>query len=278
MQIKEKIQNQQPLDIGVAIVRIALGIVLMVGGFKLAFPEDPEGLVDSYTAADGWIAPLFVDWIGAYFPVDVLGFLNTMGWLEMLVGLALVLGGAIPWVAALAGVMFLSFAISNPDVGMIRIAKDVSMAAFAFAIAYTGSGRFSIDGLTGLAPSALNTRRDWFLGAVRLGLLYAFVMAVMFPLGVGEGVLNETAIAWAASALIAVLLMAPRTARLACGMVALWMAALVLISMFTELADQGLSGLYWGLDATKRQLGVFAAGLAYLLTGPDEVSLWPPGK
>jgi len=85
-----------PLGVSIMILRVLLGVVLTVGGWKLAFPADPQGLVASYIDPDaGWMAPLFVEWIENYLPVDILGFLNVMGWIEMTVGLALLAGGAL---------------------------------------------------------------------------------------------------------------------------------------------------------------------------------------
>lgn len=265
------------LATAVAIARISLGIVLLVGGWKLAFPADPPALVRSYVdPAAGWIAPFFVEWIEGYLRLDVLGFLRTLGWVEMTVGLALVTGFATAWFAALAGLLFLAFPMANPAPGMIRLAQDVSMGGFALAIAFTGSGRFSVDGRLGWFPEVASARRNWFLGLVRVALLYAFVMALLFPLGVGMNRLNQT-LPWLAVFVLAVALVFPMTARFACGAIAAWMAVLVVLALGQMVLAQGLPGLYWGLDSAKRELALFGASLAYALAGPDRISLIPPG-
>jgi uncharacterized membrane protein YphA (DoxX/SURF4 family) len=116
-----------PLGVSIAIVRVLLGVVLITGGWKLAFPKDPEALVASYIdPRTGWIAPLFVEWIENHLPINVLGFLNVMGWIEMTVGLALVAGLGTPFFAAIAGILFFSFAIANPAAGLVRLAQDVA--------------------------------------------------------------------------------------------------------------------------------------------------------
>lgn len=261
----------------IGLVRIALGLVLLAGGWKLAFPGDPESLVASYTAADGWIASFFQEWIQDHIGASVLVFLNTMGWIEMLVGLGLIVGFSTPWLAALAGLLFLSFAMANPEVGMIRISMDVSMAGFAFALAYTGSGRWSLDQKTGWSSVELPYRKEWFLGTVRVSLLYAFVLAVLFPFGIGTNPLNDT-LPWIIVLGLTIVFLSPWTARWAAGVVAVWMLVLILVSVATELQNQGAPGLYWGVDMAKRQIGFFGACLAYFLTGPDRLALCPPGK
>jgi len=262
----------------VTIIRISLGIVLLVGGWKLAFPADPTGLVEMYVDTEsGFIAPLFVEWIEDYLGLEILGFLNMMGWIEMTVGLLLVTGFGSPFVAAMAGLLFFSFAISNPASGMVRLAQDITMGGFAFAIAFTGSGRLSLDGLRGWFPEVLPERQDWLFGMIRISLIYAFVMALLFPFGVGMTPLNQT-LPWIIVLILAIALLPQKTARFSCGVIALWMAVLVLISVGQTVAADGLSGLYWGLDSAKRELGVFAGSLVYALAGKDRVSFIPPGS
>lgn len=278
MEVDDRSQSSGSLATAIAIARISLGIVLLVGGWKLAFPADPRGLVQSYVdPGAGWIAPFFVEWIEAYLRLDLFGFLRTLGWLEMAVGLALVSGFATPWFAALAGLMFLSFPMANPAAGMIRLAQDVSMGGVALAVAFTSSGRLSLDGKLGWFPDIESSRRNWFLGLIRVALLYALVMALLFPLGVGMNRLNQT-LPWLVVLLLAGGLLVPKTARLACGAIALWMAVLVILSVGQTVLAEGLSGLYWGLDSAKRELGLFGASFAYTLAGPDDFSLMPPGK
>jgi len=266
------------LAIAIATARTALGVVLLVGGWKLAFPGDPAGLVGSYTdPGSGWIAPFLVEWIEDVLRLDVLTFLRALGWLEMSVGLALVAGFATAWFAALAGLMFLSFPMANPAPGMIRLAQDVAMGGTALAIAFTGSGRFSVDRWLEWLPEARRDRRSWFLGLVRVALLYALVMALLFPFGVGENRLNQT-LPWIVVLLLAAGLATPRTARFASGAIALWLAVLVVLSVGQSLLADGLTGVYGGLDSAKREVGMLGAALAYTLAGPDRLSLIPPGN
>lgn len=278
MDLNNRFLSNLHMTSAVTLIRISLGIVLLVGGWKLAFPADPAGLVEMYVDTEsGFIAPLFVEWIEGYFGLEVLGFLNMMGWIEMSVGLFLVAGFVSPFASAIAGLLFFSFAISNPSSGMIRLAQDITMGGFAFAIAYTGTGRLSIDGRTGWFPEALPERRDWLFGVIRVSLIYAFVMALLFPFGVGMNPLNQT-LPWIIVLILAIALLPQKTARISCGAIALWMAVLVLISIGQTVAAEGFSGLYWGLDSAKRELGLFAGSLAYALAGKDGISFFPPGK
>jgi len=270
----------------VAIVRGLLGLVLLIGGWKLAFPQDPQGLVEMYLPGGSWPAihePL-VDWIhtlvGAESVSDsVLLFLQSMGWVEMTVGLALVAGFFTPWFAALAGLMFLSFAMANPDAGMIKLAIDVTMGGFALAVAFTGSGRWSLDSAMNWFPEAQASRKPWFLTTIRVFLLYAFVLGVLFPIFPGQAVgwLYTPGVFWFVSLVLVGMLLFPQTAKWACGAIAVWMLGIILVSVVQQVGDQGLAGIYWGLDSAKWHIGLLGGSLAYFLTGPDRVSIFPPG-
>ena len=77
------------------LLRVALGMVFVVGGTKLVAPSlfgvaGPGALARSYVdPSTGWIAPIFVQFITEGFGLDVAAFLQIQGVLEILLGLAM---------------------------------------------------------------------------------------------------------------------------------------------------------------------------------------------
>lgn len=120
----------------------------------------------------------------------------------------------------LAGLTFLSFPMANPAHGMIRLAQDVAMGGLALGIAFARSGRWSIDHALDWYPEARPDRRNWCMGVIRLALLYAFVMALLFPLGVSLNSLSET-LPWFVVLGVVLLLLHPRATRISCGFIAI---------------------------------------------------------
>lgn len=278
MKLYNRLLPDIPMASAATILRISLGLVLCVGGWKLAFPADPAALLQSYHNPDsGFIAPFLVEWIEQFLGLEMLTFLQLLGWMKVTAGIALVVGFCTPWSATLAGLLFLSFPIASPTPGMIRLAPDITMGGFAFALAFTGSGRLSIDEQTGWFPVILSERRPWFFGMIRVALLYTFIMALLFPFGIGANSLNQT-LPWTIVLILTVALVPLNTDRLACWVIAFWMAIIVIFYLGDTVFAEGVSGLYWGLDAAKRELGILGGSLAYALAGQNEISLIPPGN
>lgn len=260
--------------VGLAILRIALGVVLVVGGWKLAFPADSQALVASYTnQASGWIADYFGEWIESI-GLTVLQFLTLLGWLEMTVGALLIVGFGTPVVAFLAGIMFFSFPIANPVAGMVRLARDVMLGGFALAVAFTGTGAWNLSALRGQVAEFRPEKKHFFLGTIRLATLYALVMAVLFPWGAGASPLNQTMVWWILLP-ATVLLGLNVGSRWIMALVGLWMLVVVSLGVLRGVGAQGFAGLYWGLDAVKREVGLMAAASVYALLGPDQISFLP---
>ena len=70
----------------------------VIGGLKLAFPPDPRGpswsvFVDP---AKGFISPFFVGWITETLGLQIGAFLRIQGFLEISLGLLVMLGALIP--------------------------------------------------------------------------------------------------------------------------------------------------------------------------------------
>jgi uncharacterized membrane protein YphA (DoxX/SURF4 family) len=77
----------------VALLRIAVGGIFVVGGIKRALLGDTAALAASYSdPAQGWIAPVFQDQITQRLGLSVGGFLRSQGLVEILLGVLMILG------------------------------------------------------------------------------------------------------------------------------------------------------------------------------------------
>ncbi len=136
---------------------------------------------------------------------------------------------------------------------------------FCFAIAVGGAGAASIDERMRGLGGKLAERRDSVLLIVRLSTAYALLASALFPGGVFANHLNNT-LPFEVVLLLGVALAAGLFPRWAMGIVFLWL-------LYVVVANPGGKGVLPGLDSVKREIGLLAASLVYLLAGPDRWSL-----
>ena len=245
-----------------AILRIALGIVFVIGGIKLAFLGETSALVASYTNPDkGWMSAVFADKITQTLGVSVGTFLRSQGWLEMFLGLLMILGIGTRVVAVIIGLMFWSFTVANPIAGEIRLSRDIALMGLCFAVALAGAGAWSLDGRLWQRRFTFSQYQDGVLILIRLSLAYTLLTSAVFASGPFANHLNTTlpiAIVFVFGALLAVGL----RPHWVMGLLGLWMLYIVVTSI-------GAKGIYFGLDSAKRELGFLAGAVVYALLGPD---------
>ena len=256
------------------ILRIALGVIFVTGGFKLAFHADPAALVASYSDPDkGWISPIIVDVIQNTLRVELGAFLQIQGWIEMLLGLALILGIYTSLVAIVVGLLFWAFTVANPVAGQIRLSRDIALMGLCFALAIGGPGAFSLDKRFRNTREFVGGRKDILLLLIRLSLAYTFLASAIFSGGVLSNHLNTT-LPLVAVFLLGVLLAVGVFPKWIMAIVLLWMIYLLPVNLFAK-------GFYMGLDSVKRELGFLAGSLVYMLiafvSGHDRWS-WPRSK
>ncbi len=253
------------------ILRIALGVIFITGGYKLAFAPDRVALAASYTnPAKGWISPYFVDAITNGLGFEIGAFLAIQGWIEMLLGLLLVLGVLTPVVGVLVGFMFWSFTIANPIVGEIRLSRDIALMGLCLALAVAGPGAGSIDSLVRGKQEFYAERRDAVLLIIRFSLAYTLIASSLFSGGVMSNHLNTT---------IPVIFVLLLGVFLVIGVYPQWIMAIIFLWMLYIVPASWIAkGFFLGLDSAKREFGFLAGSFFYLfsgvITGPD-CWAWP---
>jgi uncharacterized membrane protein YphA (DoxX/SURF4 family) len=246
-------------------LRVAVGTVFLVGGFKLAFPPDPQALAASYVdPSTGWISPVFAEAITGRLGLEISTFLRIQGVIEITLGLLMIAGVFTPIVAVLMGLMFWSFTAANPVAGQIRLSRDIALMGFCFAIAAGGAGAASIDERMRGLGGKLAERRDLVLLIVRLSTAYALIASALFSGGVFANHLNST-LPVVIVLLLGIALAAGLFPRWTMGIVFLWL-------LYVVATNLGGKGVLLGLDSIKREIGLLAASLVYLLAGPDRWS------
>lgn len=248
-------------------LRVALGLVFLIGGTKLAFPADATALAASYTNPEtGWISPIFAAWITDTLGISIAGWLRLQGLIEIVLGLALVLGAYTSIVATIMGLMFWSFAVANPVVGEIRLSRDIALMGLCFAVAVAGAGAYSIDGDVRRVPSYFPERQDAFSLIIRLSLAYTLIASTLFTGGVFSNHLNSS---------LPVLAVFLAGLALAVGIFPRWVMTLLFVWMLYLIVGNLFGrGMLAGLDSVKREIGFLAASLVYVLSGRD-VWAWP---
>lgn len=244
------------------LVRVVLGLILITGGIKIAFPPDPAQLAASYVdPAKGWISPFFADQITDRLGFDIATFLHYQGLMEIGIGLLLVAGILTLPVAVVTGILFWSFAVANPVAGEIRLSRDLALMTAAFAVAIVGPGRYSLDLQLRPVVGRWRGSRDAALFLLRIGMALALLTSALFADGVFANPLNTTLPRLVVLAL-GVGLGVGLAPRVLMALVGVWLLALVPLTMAEK-------GFYLGLDAVKRELAFIAAALCYAVTGPD---------
>jgi uncharacterized membrane protein YphA (DoxX/SURF4 family) len=247
------------------VLRVAVGTIFLIGGYKLAFPPDPQALAASYVdPATGWISPVFAEAITGQLGLQISTFLRIQGVIEIALGLLMIAGLFTPVVAVLMGLMFWSFTVANPVAGQIRLSRDIALMGFCFAIVVGGAGAASVDERMRGVRGKLAERRDSVLVIVRLSTAYALIASALFSSGVFANHLNST-LPVEIVLLLGVAFAAGLFPRWTMGIVFLWLLYVVVINL-------GGKGVFPGLDSIKREIGFLAASLVYLLAGPDQWS------
>ena len=253
-----------------AILRITLGLVLIIGGYKVAFPVDPVSLGQSYIDPQaGWISGFFHDLITTHTGLTIPEFLKLQGMAEMMLGMTLILGMFTSAVGILTALIFWGFVIANPSVGEIRLSRDIALMGISIAVALGGGGVFSMDGLMFRKRAPMSTSKDPLLAAIRFSLAFTLIVSAVFTEGLFANVLNST---------IPVQLVLILGALFLVGLFPRWLSLIMLVWMGYLIGDSLLSKeFYPALDGVKREIAFMGASLVYLLLGPDRWS-WPVDK
>ncbi len=260
------------LDSLIAILRIALGLVFVVGGLKLVLPalfSIPDGvtLAKKFTdPATGYISPLFASKITETLGLQISTFLRIEGGLEIILGLLLMAGLFTPFVAMNMGLMFWVFTLANPVVGGIRLSRDLGLMGLCSALILTGAGACSLERYWWGRRSRSPERWDLSLALIRLSVAYPMIVSALFTGGVFNNPLNTT-LPMVLVFLIGLLLATGVVPRWAMLVVLLWMLYILPVAVLTN-------GFILGLDALKREFGFLAASLLYVVAGPDPWA-WP---
>ena len=253
-------------------LRAALGSIFFIGGLKLAFPTlfgvaGHAALAQGYiNPVKGWISPFFAEKITELLGMSISSFLQIQGWIEMLMGMVMILGVFTPMVAVTMGLMFLSFTVANPVAGEIRLSRDIALMGLCLAVALSGASTWSIDSKIRGQRFMFGERKDLLLLIFRLSTAYTLIASALFAGGVFNNHLNTT-LPVVLVLLVGVLLGAGIIPRWVMLLVAVWMLTLLPVNIFAK-------GLFSGLDSIKREIGLLAAGLFYFISGPDRWS-WP---
>ena len=249
-QIISQLQNG---DIQKLVLRLVLGFVFFISGYKIAFPSDPAALAASYAdPSKGWISPYFVDWITNTLQLDVATYLMYQGYLEMLMGVALIFGLMSTLTAIGMGVLYWAFTVANPVAGEIRLSRDIALTFITFGLAYYGPGRYSLD--YGIKSLYRTGKEEVLLFALRFGVGFTFVFSALFAGGVMANPLNST-IPTVIVFVLGVLLMANIKIKYVAGASILF---LVFAIGDTMLAKESV---FKAFDGTKRELAFLAAML-----------------
>jgi len=247
-------------------------VIFVIGGLKLAMPQlfgvpNYEVLAQGYIdPAKGWISPFFAHQITEALGIPVSRFLQLQGWIEICVGMVMIVGLFTPMVAVGMGLMFWAFTVANPVVGEIRLSRDLGLMGLCFAVALSGFSTLSLDRLWLRRSSVLDNRRDPVMLMIRLSLAYPLLASALFFGGVLDNPLNTTlpvGLVFIAGVLLAV------------GVLPRWLMLLVCLWMlYILLATLSSKGFLLGLDLVKRELGFLIASLVYFISGPDRW-VWP---
>ncbi len=241
-------------------LRVALGVVFIIGGITIGFPTDPEALAQKYThPTTGFIAPLFATWITETLGLSISRFLQLQGGLEIVTGIAMIRGGLMTqMVAIMMATMLWLFTVASPVLGQIRLSRDLALAGLCIAVALTGPGGRQLDG-------ALRYR-DGALRLIRLSLAYTLIMSALFISAPLDNPLNTTlplgyVLGFGGLLILGVF---PRGVMF---IVSGWLLIVLGSSVYHQ-------GFYLGVEGVKREIGLLAGSLVYGLTGPDRWALW----
>ncbi|MEM9336569.1 MAG: DoxX family membrane protein [Patescibacteria group bacterium] len=236
-------------------LRLVLGFVFFISGYKIAFPADPAALAVSYANPDnGWIAPYFVEWINATLGIEVSTYLFLQGLLEMLLGTLLILGFFTTITAVSMGLLYWAFVAANPVVGEIRLSRDLTLMAMSFGLAYYGPGKYSIDRY--FRHLTREGREEILSFALRFGIGFTFVVSALFSTGVMSNPLNSS-VPLAIVFVLGVMLMANVQVKYVAGLSVLFLVFAIGDTMLAK------DSVFKAFDSTKRELA-FLVGVIIL--------------
>ena len=242
-------------------LRVVLGFIFIISGYKIAFPADVAALATSYAdPAKGWIDPFFSGAIIDVLRIDVGTYLYYQGVVEMIFGVMVLLGLFTPVAATIMGLIYYAIVAANPVIGEIRLSRDLTLMAFSFAAAYYGAGKYSLDAKlkTGYLREG---KQEWFSFLLRFGLGYTLVISSIFFWGPMANMLNTTLPLILVFILGAMLMLNIQT-KWAAAAVAAWLA----FAIIGKMGDS--SSVFKALDGTKREIAfLVSAVLLYAMKG-----------
>lgn len=240
-------------DVQKLLLRLVLGFVFFISGFKIAFPNDPEALATSYVNPEtGWISPYFVTWITETLGLEVSQYLFFQGILEMIMGAALIFGFFTTLTAVGMGLLYWAFTVANPVAGEIRLSRDIALMFMTFGLAYYGPGKYSFDRT--IRALHREGREEILSFALRFGIGFTFVMSALFSGGVMSNPLNTT-VPLAIVFVLGVLLMANVKIKWVAGATILFLAFAILDTMLAK------ETLFKAFDGTKRELAFLVGAI-----------------
>jgi uncharacterized membrane protein YphA (DoxX/SURF4 family) len=246
------------------LLRLALGVIFIIGGWKIAFPPDAQVLAQSYTDPErGWIAPVFANLITDNLGMEISDFLRYQGWLEMLLGGLLILGLVTPVVAVIMGLMYVAFAVANPIAGFIRLSRDVALMFICFALAHYGQGKYSLDKKFKKLKRFMVKGDEQIVSAlIRYGLGYTLIISGIFYGGVLNNSLNST-LPRVIVIILGALFVLNLKVKWVAIVTALWMAYIVGNSLVVKKI------LFFAFDSVKREIGFLAASIVLAVIKRD---------
>ncbi|MEM8642080.1 MAG: DUF2652 domain-containing protein [Cyanobacteria bacterium P01_G01_bin.54] len=261
-----RLSGRSPWMVAMHGLRWSISAVFLLGGYKLAFPEDGLALAQSYINTEtGFISPFFAEQITDRLGISVLQFLRIQGGLEMGMGvLSLSWGAQTPMMAALFGFMFWAFTIAHPVVGALSLSRDIALVGFCGAIALTGPAAWGQDGTF--------RHRDLVLLLLRLSLSYTLIASALFTEGIMTNPLNTTLPLWLVG-LLGLALGLGLVSRWAAAAVALWLFGVVGYTVWA-FGIWTIADWYWGLEAVKREIALLVGAAIYAWLGRDCFA-WP---
>jgi len=255
--MKKIITHLQNSDTRKLILRLTLGFVFFISGYKIAFPSDAAALAASYMNPDkGWISPFFTDWINNTLGLDIATYLMHQGFLEMLMGTALIFGALTTLTAIGMGLLYWAFTVANPIAGEIRLSRDLALMAMVFGLAYYGPGKYSID--NSIRVFMRSGKEEVLSFAIRFGVGFTFAVSALFSSGVMSNSLNST-IPVAIVFVLGILLMA----NVQIKHVAILSVLFLIIAIGSTMVEK--ETLFKALDGTKREVA-FLVGMIILAT------------
>ena len=256
-------------------LRLGIGAVFLIGGWwKLSRALDParaDALVARYTAPNGYINAFFQDYLFSGGWITPWAFLTALSALELVAGVALILGLLVRPFAILFGLLVWSFVaalpvLTAPGVGveggtfltpsLIVQIRDIGLSGMCFALAAAGSGRWSLDANLlnrGGTPAGLN----WSV----FGLLLRLSVAVVFIAGGAFYGLDHVK-SWSSLPIlllaVGLVMASGHGVRLAAG------AALAVVLIYCANAVSFEKSLWDNFNAVKREIAFIAAALVLL--------------